>query len=382
MAAKFFKGDKLKTVLKRLPRAMLFLVPAAVALILYKVLPQFPEFVEKVFSRGIFRLIGTPLGFVTSRLGVSLTEILVVLALPAFVAYVAIFVIKIVRSHNKKSIVINHLKIIGWSLSLVLLMYMLMHGFNFFRLPVSTLLDLDTSQKTPELLQQLCIDLAKKATLERENLSENAEGCTILSQSLNNTLKKAGDGYKEIDDRYKFLKGAVTRAKPVRLSHWWSYTGISGMYMPFFAEANVNIDQPDSAIPATAAHELAHTRGFAREDECNFFACLSCFHHPSADYRYSGTLMAYIYCSNALYSYDEELLETAREQCSEGVIRDINERNQYWKQFEGKVQKTSEKINDSFIQSHGVEDGVLSYNRIVELLLAYYEKKGLPVVSG
>lgn len=381
-AAKHNKGDKLKTILKRLPRAMLFLVPAAVALILYKVLPQFPEFTEKVFSRGIFRLIGAPLGFVTSRLGVSLTEIAVIFALPAFVAYVVVFIRKFVRSKNRKSIVIKHLKIIGWSLSLVLLMYMLMHGFNFFRLSASTLLDLDTSKKTPELLQQLCIDLAKKASFERESLPENAEGCTMLSQSLNKTLAKAGDGYKAIDGRYKFLKGTVTRAKPVRLSHWWSYTGISGMYMPVFAEANVNIDQPDSAIPATAAHELAHTRGFAREDECNFFACLSCFHHPMADYRYSGALMAYIYCSNALYSYDAELWKTAREHCSKGVIRDINQRNQYWKQFEGKVQKTSEKINDSFIQSHGVEDGVLSYNRIVELLLAYYEKEGLPGVSG
>ncbi len=86
-----------------------------------------------------------------------------------------------------------------------------------------------------------------------------------------------------------------TGGKPVQLSHWWSYTGITGMYFPFFAEANVNIDVPDSGIPATAAHELAHTRGFAREDECNFLAYLACIHHSSGDVRYSGYLSAYIF---------------------------------------------------------------------------------------
>ena len=63
---------------------------------------------------------------------------------------------------------------------------------------------------------------------------------------------------------------------------------------------------------------------------------------------------------------------------SDGVKRDIAERGRYWKQFEGEVQKAAEKVNDKFIQSQGVEDGILSYNRVVELLLAYHQKEGLP----
>ena len=43
-------------------------------------------------------------------------------------------------------------------------------------------------------------------------------------------------------------------------------------------------------FPSTAAHELAHTRGFAREDECNFFAFLTSIASDSADCRYSGYL--------------------------------------------------------------------------------------------
>ncbi|HCA30756.1 MAG TPA: hypothetical protein DEP23_15000 [Ruminococcaceae bacterium] len=372
---KFRKRKKYILHIKRMARA---LIPAVAALLFYKLLPHFPAFTDAVFSSVIFRIIAVPLGFFLSILPLSLTEILAILALPALVLLLIFFIRRLIRSKNRLKTAGDAGVVAVWVVSAALLFYMLLHGVNFYRLPASELMELDTSQKSAELLQSLWIDLAKKASAERQSLKEDENGCTVLSKSLYKTLAQAGDGYKALDDRYPFLWGVVSRAKPVQLSHWWSYTGISGMYFPFLLEANVNIDQPDFSIPSTAAHELAHTRGFAREDECNFFAVLSCLENPSADYRYSGALMAYIYCSNALYAHDADLWAAASAHCSDGIRRDLNRQGEYWKQFEGKVQKAAEKINDGFIQSQGVDDGVLSYDRVVELLLAYYEKEGLP----
>jgi hypothetical protein len=362
----------------RFLRHFIFLLPAAIAVLLYTFLPNLPGFTETVISKYIFRIVSIPIGFITSLLPFSITEICAILALPATVTLLVLFIRSLVRSKNRVKTSLRAGKIVGWVLSIALLLYIILHGANFYRQTASDIMNLNTSPKSAELLQQLCIDLAKRASLERENLKEDSNGISVLSQSLSKTLSQAGDGYKTLQKDYPFLWGAVNRAKPVQLSHWWSYTGITGMYFPFTVEANVNIDQPDLDIPATAAHEIAHTRGFAREDECNFYACLSCFVSPSVDYRYSGTLMAYVYCSNALYAYDTEMWSDAYKHLSDGVKRDIAERGRYWKQFEGKVQKTAEKVNDSFIQSQGVDDGVLSYNRVVELLLAFYEKEGLP----
>ena len=53
-----------------------------------------------------------------------------------------------------------------------------------------------------------------------------------------------------------------------------SYLGISGIFIPFTCEANVNATLPDWEIPFTACHELAHQRGFAREDEANYVGYL------------------------------------------------------------------------------------------------------------
>lgn len=261
--------------------------------------------------------------------------------------------------------------------SCLFLGYFLLHGYNFYRLPVSELMGLPDAPHTVAYLQQVTIDLARRASEERGQLEENEEGCLELSKPISQVLSRAGEGYSHLQETYPFLWGVVNRGKPVMLSHWWSYTGITGMYFPYFAEANVNIDVPHSSIPATAAHELAHTRGFAREDECNFLAYLACSYSPYAEDRYSGYLSAYILCSNALYEADQEAWNEAYAFCSEAVRRDLQERSRYWKAFQGGVQEVSTAVNNGFLQAQGQEEGVLSYDLAVELILRWYADQAL-----
>ena len=86
--------------------------------------------------------------------------------------------------------------------------------------------------------------------------------------------------------------------------------------------------------------------------------------------------MAYIYCSNALYDYDAELWGETRAACSDGIRRDLEERNRYWENFEGKVQEISNNLNNSFLQSQGQESGVLSYSEVVSLIVSYSIQQG------
>jgi len=357
-------------------RKWLFPLPAVIGLLLFGLLPYAPQLTERVFSRFLFRVIAVPLGALAAVFPLSLTECLAVLALPLFILLLIGWIRRMKRSANRRRLLGRSVRAAGWALSSAFLLYMLLHGANFYRLPAAALMDIDTAVRSPAYLQQVCIDLAEKASAQRQLVAEDEEGCMRLSQSKAATLRLAHDGYNKLSHRYPFLWGGVWRAKPVLLSHWWSYTGITGMYFPLFAEANVNVDIPDWSIPSTAAHELAHTRGFAREDECNFFSYLTSIASDSADFRYSGYLFAYIYCSNALYAYNGEMGAEARAHCSEGVIRDLAANSRYWKQFEGKVQEVSTSVNNSFISSQGVEDGELSYGRVVQLIVGYYDQQG------
>ena len=44
----------------------------------------------------------------------------------------------------------------------------------------------------------------------------------------------------------------------------------------------------------------------------------------------------------------------------------------FWDKYEGKVAETATKINDTYLKLNEQEEGVKSYGRVVDLMLAYY----------
>ncbi len=351
-------------------------IPTFIAAIMYFVLPLFPKFTEYFITRGIFRIIAFPYEWIMSVFPFSVTEIVVLLLIPAIIILIAFWIFKIIRSENKKKTTEIGLRFAAWCFSLFLLIFMIMDGANFSRLSVSELLELPNKTYTAEDLCKITSHLAEKASKSRENLPEDKNGNAIFTVSQSKILELADDSYNNIKEDYLFLKTAVYRVKPVMLSYYWSFTGYTGVYCPWLGEASVNVDVPDYSVPHTAAHEIAHTMGFAKENECNFLAWLACSTSNLPDYEYSGYLQAYIYCSNALYKADKELFKIAYSNCSKGMINDLINHSEYWDKFEGEVMESSQDFNDSFIKVNGVESGILSYDEMVELLLRYYHKIG------
>lgn len=353
---------------------ILCLSPATVGLAMYLILPHFPKLTEYAVSRGIFRIAAFPAQWVMSLFPFSVTEVVVVLAFPALIALLTVFTMRMVKSRSRLKTAEKGLRFLSLCLSLALFIFMLMDGANFSRIPLGDLMELPDRSYTAEDLYELTRTLAESASEARESLPEASDGCTALSVELSELLKLADDCYDSIADEYPFLKTGVWRVKSVALSHLWSYTGYTGVYCPWLSEASINTDVPACDLGHTAAHEVAHTIGFAREDECNFIAWLACAESSQPDFAYSGHLQAYIYCSNALHKADKELWRKAAAYCSEGVLRDLKQRNAYWASFEGEVMNSSQEFNDSFIKANGVESGTLSYNEMVALMLRYKDK--------
>ena len=345
----------------------LFIIPAIIGLMLLLILPHFPEFAEYVFSRGFFVVLSHVMSLAVNLVPFSCTEIALYFCIVTLICLIVLLVVKKIKA-------VTFFQIILWSLSILFLLYMLMHGVNFYRQPLAELMNLKEiteSDYDEEYLYQQSCRYAVLASAARMNITEDEQGCMVLTDGVKETLKRADSGYDNIKIKYSFLSGSATRAKPVIISSLWSYTGITGMYSPFFSEANVNVDIPDCSLPSAAAHEIAHTRGFAREDECNFLAYLSCINSDDPDYIYSGYLLAYKYLSGELYRINKELYEKSYQCLSDGVVRDLLAENDYWNKFEGPVQDVSSGINDTFIKAQGVDDGVKSYGRVTELLIRY-----------
>lgn len=145
------------------------------------------------------------------------------------------------------------------------------------------------------------------------------------------------------------------------------------MYFPFFVEANVNVDVPDSSLPDTILHEIAHTRGFAREDEAGFLAFLTGSLSSEVDFQYAVTLQGFLSLAERLYTYDRPAWEESWAGISAAVRRDLAAESAYWQAFEGPVRQVSEQVNDTYLQANLQQDGVHSYGRKADLILAYLD---------
>lgn len=345
---------------------------ALFTMVLNLILKHYPKFVDRAYSTSINKAIRQLLSIITGVLPFSLAEILVPMLLLILIGLFITLVMKI-----KSGEFLNHFLTIAAYASLLYILFMFLWGFNYNRLPLNQIMGLELKKASKSELSELCDNLIKKANNLRAVVQEDSEGVMEIIGGYKNIFNRAQKGYDSASEVYMEFGGKYGLPKAILLSKVMSYTGITGIYMPYTGEANVNINETDMMLPATVLHEMAHQRGFAREDEANYIAYLSCSMHPDVDFQYSGVMLALTYSMNALARKDMEAYIKLAKTYSEGVRRDLRYYSNFWKQYEGKVEEVSNKINNNYLKSNGQEDGVESYGRMVDLLIAEYKKKAM-----
>ena len=221
------------------------------------------------------------------------------------------------------------------------------------------------------------MELAEQATALRAELTEyeDEEGVLRLPVSNRELGKLVRDAYENLEMELPVLAGFYPAPKGIGISKVFSAMEITGVFTCWTMEANVNVDIPDYSRASTMAHELGHLHGFMREDEANFLAYLACMVSEDPLVQYSGTVLGLIHSGNALATQDMELYSELWTRYHEGIIRDFQDNSAYWDQYEDTViSETADKVNDTYLKVNEQEDGVKSYGRVVDLLLAEYRK--------
>ena len=180
--------------------------------------------------------------------------------------------------------------------------------------------------------------------------------------------------YDAVEEQFPFLSFEDFGVKGVYFSRVMSALDFTGIFCPFTAESNVNMDAPASRLPCTAAHELAHQRGIFSEQECNFLGILASTTSGLPAYEYSGWMTAFVYAGNALCSVEPELYWTIRRLLPPEVEQDFADSAAYWDQFrEAPAQQISNTVYDGVLKAWGDERGIQSYGTVVDLLVTYYK---------
>lgn len=188
------------------------------------------------------------------------------------------------------------------------------------------------------------------------------------------TLDRAPALYEGLYEEFPFLYLPTDpRPKPILCSKVMSAMNVTGLYFPFTGESNLNMDFPAATFPFTVAHELAHRRGIASEQQCNFLGVLATTRSPDPAWAYSGWFTGLIHLSNALYSADPAAMDEIWAALPPEVLTDLKVNNAYWQKWEGPVSDASGRAYDAMLKSYGDALGMRSYGAVVDLLVAYYK---------
>lgn len=204
----------------------------------------------------------------------------------------------------------------------------------------------------------------------------------LFSEDMDAVFDRSPYLYDAVSRAFPCLDGPALRPKPFFFSKALSCMTFTGFFFPFTAEANINVHSPDCMIPSTIAHEIAHQRGVAEEDEANFVAVLASMEDGDPVYCYSACLMAYIHLGNALYKADYDAWLDNYSSIAPEVIADIAYNNSYWDAYrETAVNSASDAVYTGLLHSYGQSDGLKTYGKCIDLLVAYYYDEALEYLS-
>ncbi len=244
-------------------------------------------------------------------------------------------------------------------------------GAGYHTSSVDKLLELDREDVSAEQLRETAEYLVGEINKYTESLAVNAEGSTVMPYGYDKLSEKLVKAYDKVCDEYSFVSRFPSRVKPVMLSEPWTYTHIAGVYTYFSGEANINTNFPDYTLPYTAAHEMAHQRGIAREDEANFVAFLVCAASDDDYIRYSGYLNLYEYVSSALYSADKDAYREVRSGLDAKARVEMSAYSAFFDKYrENVAANVTETVNNTYLTIQGTP-GTKSYGMVVDLAVAY-----------
>jgi hypothetical protein len=339
---------------KSATQAVILLMAAAVAMF-----PPGGASVERYYWRGLYPVIQANMTALSNRVPISLFDVTVVI-LVAIVIGIWFSSIRAARKKQALRSLARGLVATLTVLALVYLWFLAAWGFNYARPPLEEEIAFDKSKVTPQAVRVL----AEHAIAEANRTHGAAHAA----------------GFPAIDDRPQALIDALHavekelgRPRPTIMatpkwtifSPYYRAAGVSGQLGPFFLETLLNPDLTGPERLAVLGHEWAHLSGFAPESDASFVGLLAALRAGPAG-EYSAWLDLVAEATNQLQPVTQRLV---LQQLGPGPREDQNAIRERLKYRVQPVERAAWASYDQMLRSQGVEEGVQSYSRVIELLI-------------
>lgn len=331
----------------------------------------FPKFAD-LMNGSISAFFRSVLAGITNIFPFSVGEILIYLSLP-FAVLTAVLAIR--KNKTLKSKLIFVFSVTGKLITVICLLFAVTFAPGYHRPGLDTKLGFERKNVSASELYDTLIYVIEKTNEYAGTTGYSDSGASFMPFTLGQLSDKLSTVYGEVYADHGISGNFYSKVKPLIISPYMTYTHISGVYSFFTGEANLNTNYPDFINVFSTAHEFAHQRGIAKEDEANFMAYLICISSDDNYIRYSGYLNMYSYLADALYSADRDLYSDAVSRLSDSAKKELYAYSKFFDKYRNDtVSVVSDTVNDAYLKSQGTE-GSASYGMVVDLAVAYHKDR-------
>lgn len=349
--------------------AKIIYIITAFTVVLHVVAAFFERFAD-FFNLYISSVLRAFLSFVTGFLPFSLAEFLIIAA-PIWFFLLIRHAIKHHCDSGKAFLV--YLASLGSVICVFYILFFWVYGVGYCSPSLEKKLAYEREKVSVSELRATANILAERTNESAKKVLFREKNFSVMPYDVAELTNKLNDAYKSFSEKNSYVSKMKSNLKPVMLSDSMSYTHMTGVYTYFTGESNINVVFPDYTIPFTAAHEMAHQRGIARENEANYVAFLVCIESEDPYIRYCGYINMLEYVLSALYSADGEQYREVISEVSMEVRYEMASYNVFFEKYrDSTASKISSKVNDTYLKLNG-NVGEKSYGMVVDLTVAYYK---------
>ncbi|HTX58632.1 MAG TPA: DUF3810 family protein [Verrucomicrobiae bacterium] len=323
--------------------------------------------IERAYVNGVYSQWQHVAFSITNPLPWSLGDVAVLAGLAAIVWRVAAFV-RLGRARRTLAALGLAVLDLAAILAVYSLWFELSWGWNYARAPIESRVVF-----VPENVNRREADLTRaRAMFEMNKLAAVAhahDGEPLDVDLLRRTWVPA---VQRVGDTWVPLSG---EPKPTIFNPFMQATGTSGFVNPLTLTVQLASDVLWFERPFDLSHEWSHTAGYAREDEANYLAILTCIRSTDPVVEYSGWFELFLYLPpKAKY---------AKRDFSPLVWADfkaMRERDKH--HINAMLAQWSWRTYNAYLKSNRIASGVYNYNEVARLVLGVpLDAQGLPIAK-
>ena len=341
------------------PVRLCIVAPVLAAAIFFAPVPA--AFIDRWYSQGVYPPIQGALTAATNVVpGAVIDWMIAAAALLVFFRAIQ-FVLRALTGHPLAA-VSEAARRLTRGVGLVALLFLVLWGLNYRRLPLETALGGPPDERiTTAALRTAVIDANALAARVRPRDELAAE---VAYPALADALRQPMNQALSLLGRTPLQRPGVPKSSLI-LTPFFTWAGVNGMINPLALESIVHPGLVPAERGFVLAHEWAHLAGHADEAEASAVGWLACMKGAPV-LAYSASLYLIMEAGGAMPRSEWRAVSA---KLDAGVRADLTKINERMQEQKPRVQQAATRVYDEYLKANRVTDGTASYGRALTLIL-------------